>query len=772
VPTTKPNRDEIKRFDDLTIELLMQGPGLIGTSPSRLRFSADGNNVFFRWQDPLRLDSLNAIDPLTAYENYLALEHETGVYQFDVTRGSIVKLADEVADTLVSRESAWNYKRNRHGEIRDGDVYLVDLTAGRTRRVTATLGREHSIQISRSGDVVYFVRNDNLFSMQWSEGPIRQLTNLKLDDEPVDPQPSDQRGFLIDQQKALFRDFQREEEEQPKKRPAAVYLGADWEVESILISPSGRYAAVELFKEPSGARKPIIPHFVTESGYMETTETRPKVDDLRESSHVRLVDLEGDSLVALRIDDGIIANLRSWSPIDDVLLIRGITDDYKARYFYSITPDDRTPEGDVTPMILDEYRDDAWVGGPGFYSTGEWLNDGSGIFYLSEEGDGYSHLYTVSMDGTRHTRLTSGEWEVYQAHEAHDGSKWFLISNEGDAGSHRLWAMNSDGVNRRLLTDDVGQYRPLFSPDETKVALLRSTLNEPPELYLYDMASETLDGPVTQSTTDLFRSFAWVWPKVVTIKASDGGRFRAHLFEPSAFGKRPNRAGVVFIHGAGYLQNVMNWWSYYYREYMFNHLLAMNGYTVLNVDFRGSAGYGRESRVAIHRHMGGRDLDDVIDGAKYLMSRHGVGKDKVGVYGGSYGGFLTIMALFKYPDVIKCGGAIRSVTDWAHYNHWYTSRILGLPKDDPEAFERSSPINFADGFEGGLLMLHGLVDDNVLAADVLRLSQVLIELGKEDWELMLYPMEAHAFQKASSWTDEYRRIFKLFESKLAGKHDE
>jgi dipeptidyl aminopeptidase/acylaminoacyl peptidase len=201
---------------------------------------------------------------------------------------------------------------------------------------------------------------------------------------------------------------------------------------------------------------------------------------------------------------------------------------------------------------------------------------------------------------------------------------------------------------------------------------------------------------------------------------------------------------------------------------MFNHLLATRGYTVLNVDFRGSAGYGRDCRVAVHRHMGGRDLDDVIDGARYLVRETGVHEDKVGVYGGSYGGFLTIMALFKYPDVIACGAAIRSVTDWAHYNHWYTSRILGLPEEDPEAYERSSPINFADGFEGGLLMLHGLVDSNVLAADVLRLSQVLIELGKQDWELMLYPLEGHAFQRASSWSDEYRRIFELFEADLLG----
>jgi len=275
-----------------------------------------------------------------------------------------------------------------------------------------------------------------------------------------------------------------------------------------------------------------------------------------------------------------------------------------------------------------------------------------------------------------------------------------------------------------------------------------------------------LRGPFTESTTAAFRSYAWVVPEEVTFEASDGARVRAHVFKPSDFGARSNGAGVVFIHGAGYLQNVIDWWGYYYREYMFNHFLASRGYTVLNVDFRGSAGYGRECRTAIYKHMGGRDLGDIIDGATYLKKEYGIGENQVGVYGGSYGGFLALMALFKNPEDIRAGAALRSVTDWAQYNHWYTSRILGVPTEDDEAYRRSSPIYFAEGLEGDLLMLHGLRDTNVLAADVLRLSQRLIELGKENWELALHPVEAHGYRRAASWTDQMTRVFKLFERTL------
>jgi dipeptidyl aminopeptidase/acylaminoacyl peptidase len=297
-------------------------------------------------------------------------------------------------------------------------------------------------------------------------------------------------------------------------------------------------------------------------------------------------------------------------------------------------------------------------------------------------------------------------------------------------------------------------------------AVLRSTLDRPAELHVMDTATGELRSPATISTTEIYRNYAWIVPREVSFKASDGAPVRAHLFEPSAFGAKPNGAGVIFIHGAGYMQNVVDSWGFYYREYMFNNFLASRGYTVLNVDYRGSAGYGQECRTAIHGHMGGRDLGDIVDASRYLVKKHGVGRGQVGVYGGSYGGFLTLMAMFKHAADIRAGAALRSVTDWAHYNHWYTSRILGIPAENPEAYRRSSPIYFAQDLEGDLLMLHGLRDSNVLAQDILRLSQRLIELGKENWELALHPAEGHAYRRASSWTDQMTRTFKLFERVL------
>ena len=181
---------------------------------------------------------------------------------------------------------------------------------------------------------------------------------------------------------------------------------------------------------------------------------------------------------------------------------------------------------------------------------------------------------------------------------------------------------------------------------------------------------------------------------------------------PSDVGAEPNGGGVIFVHGAGYLHNVHNYWSSYYREYQFNHFLAANGYTVLDIDYRGSAGYGAEWRTGIYRWMGGKDLSDQVDGARYMVASEGVDPARIGLYGGSYGGFITLMGLFTAGDTFKSGAALRSVTDWAHYNHGYTSRILNLPHEDEEAYERSSPIYFAENFrpDQHLVMLHGMVD--------------------------------------------------------------
>ena len=363
--------------------------------------------------------------------------------------------------------------------------------------------------------------------------------------------------------------------------------------------------------------------------------------------------------------------------------------------------------------------------------------------------------------------LTEGEFEILEAELSKDKKRFFITSNSESPHEKHFYHLAANGGKMKQITTLPGSHEVEVSPDESMLAIRYSFSNKPWELYIQPNKANSQPKQITNSTTEIFDEYQWRAPEIIRFDASDGTKVPARLYQPDE--DRKNGAGIIFVHGAGYLQNVHRWWSSYYREYMFHNMLADLGYTILDIDYRGSAGYGRDWRTAIYRHMGGKDLDDQIDGAKYLVEKMGCDPDRLGIYGGSYGGFMTLMALFTSPDTFASGAALRSVTDWAHYNHPYTSNILNTPVQDSIAFAQSSPIYFAENLKGHLVMLHGMVDTNVQFQDVVRLSQRLIELEKENWELAVFPMEGHGFKEASSWADEYRRILELFDRTI-GSH--
>jgi dipeptidyl aminopeptidase/acylaminoacyl peptidase len=315
------------------------------------------------------------------------------------------------------------------------------------------------------------------------------------------------------------------------------------------------------------------------------------------------------------------------------------------------------------------------------------------------------------------------------------------------------------GGPKTQLTSQAGSHQVNLSPNEKNLATLYSYTNQPWELFVQENTPKAPVQQITQSISADFKAYPWRDPKVTSFKASDGTEVFARVYEP----KKKNKAAVIFVHGAGYLQNAHKWWSSYFREYQFHNLLADKGYTVIDIDYRASAGYGRNHRTDIYRYMGGKDLSDNLEAAKYLVEKHGIDPNRIGIYGGSYGGFITLMAMFTSPKTFKAGAALRPVTDWAAYNHGYTSNILNEPFTDSLAYHKSSPIYHAAGLKGKLLICHGLVDVNVHIQDSFRLAQRLMELKKEDWELAVYPVEDHGFVEPTSWMDEYKRILKLFE---------
>ena len=312
---------------------------------------------------------------------------------------------------------------------------------------------------------------------------------------------------------------------------------------------------------------------------------------------------------------------------------------------------------------------------------------------------------------------------MQQAKLSKDKKYFYIITNEVNPGEQQFYRLSITGSKAERITTMTGANEVTISPDEKQIAIRYSYSNKPWELYLQENKPGSKAQQVTtQAMSEEFKSYPWRDPELITFTASDGATVYARLYRPAV--ANPAKPAVIFVHGAGYLQNAHKWWSSYFHEYMFNNLLADNGYTVLDIDYRGSAGYGRDWRTAIYRHMGGKDLSDQVDGAKYLVDKLGVDPKHIGLYGGSYGGFITLMAMFTKPGVFAAGAGLRSVTDWAHYNHGYTASILNEPFNDSIAYKQSSPIYFAEGLKGHLLMCHGMVDVNVHFQDiVLRLSQ-------------------------------------------------
>lgn len=747
------------RFD-LSIPNIMRGPELYGRTPSNPRYTPDGQWIYFNWLPP-------GTDWRESSKPY-RVRAQAGAQPEQVTQAHMDSVGPSLANGDVSPDG------NRRVVSFGGDLYVTDLRAFTTRRLTDTPGiNEGNPVFANNGNRVYFVRDgQNVLSLDLDSPVIRQVTDIRPGPAPNEPRRADgQRGSLEAQQKELFgviRDQVRqdsinrvEREGRDATRMKTLYLRPNERVTNLAVSPAGNALIVTTTISAQGNRQTIVPNWVTLNGYTEDLTVRTKVGDVQNGGRAAFVSLPSGDVRWLgpvprdSTETPSITAVLDWNDAGSMALLFAERRDFKERYLYRVD----AASGRLT--TLDVLRDTAWVGGP-CYPCGGFLPGSDKLWFVSE-ADGYAHLYTVNADGSGRQQLTRGQWEVEDVNISAD-KRWFeMHTSEGSPFERHFWRMPIAGGPAERITKDVGGHTVVVSPNGQQVADVYSQANRPPELHVAPMQAMTTLSQLTTSPTAEWLAHDWIKPEIVRIPASDGVQVPARIYRPRDVGARPNGAAVIFVHGAGYLHNVHNFWSSYSREYMFHHFLASKGYVVLDIDYRGSAGYGRDWRTAIYRWMGGRDLQDHVDGARYLRRQFGIGPERVGIYGGSYGGFITLMALFTAPKDFGAGAALRSVTDWAHYNHGYTGRILNLPQDDTLSYRRSSPIFFAEGLEDPLVMLHGMVDTNVHYQDIVRLTQRLIELGKVDWELASYPVENHGFVRPDSWTDEYRRIFELFE---------
>ncbi len=761
---------------NLQLEEIMKGNEFIGPQPSNQRWSVDGKNIYFDWNPN------NDLGDKTYYWQSGFSEPKV-LPQSEVNFSEIQFQGQENFDVV--------YYTNQ------GALFSYHKKTKENKIIYQTTSTINSIQRGVNPNIIYFQQNRNVFQLNVSNFQLLQLTNFKSGNASPD---KINESFLNNQQKELFQfvneenaklEWNKELSENNKlKFPSEIFYGSST-LEALKINPNGKYVTYRLSEYPT-SKETKVENFITSDGYTKNKSAREKVSLNNISKHKMYVyNVIKDSVLPISFSNltGIKTspkyfqeynNLKDAEPFEKAITMQapvynasGNLAVFEAR---SLDNKDRwiiqLNLETATIIELDYQHDEAWIGGPGIpgynFSNGTlgFLSDNKTIYFQSE-ATGFSHLYTYNLETKKKTQLTHGKWEVREVVLSKLSNSFYITTTETHPGNRSFYKLDiNSGKKIPILTND-GAYEIELSPDETKLAIRYSYINKPWEVYVADNKSNPILKQITFSTSSKFKEYKWKTPEVVSFKATDGTDVYARVYNPKVENK--NKAAIIFVHGAGYLQNAHKYWSTYHREYMFHNLLSDLGYTVLDIDYRASDGYGRDFRTGIYRHMGGKDLQDQLDGKKYLVEKLGIDANKVGIYGGSYGGFITLMALLTKPGEFKAGAALRSVTDWAHYNQGYTANILNFPETDPEAYKKSSPIYFANNLQDKLLMLHGMVDDNVQFQDIVRITQRFIELGKKDWDLAVFPVEAHGFQKTYSWVDEYRRILDLFNENLLDK---
>ena len=779
-------------LDKLTVEKIMRDPKWMGSSPSSPQWSVDGKMLFFNWNpDRALADSLY----------YITLDNQTPAK---------ASLAQQQA-LVTSNSARYNQAQTAYVYSKDGDVFYRDIKTGKTRRVTETTEFESNPQFSFNETKIVYSRSQNLYAWNIATGETQQQTNLKTGESASSGQAggartargaaprgatggSPQEEWLKKDQLQYFEVLRLRKEKKDKgdaytraARPKELRSISieDKTLQSLSISPDGRFISYRLTKPPSNSKATIVPNYVTESGFTTDIPARTKVGAPEASSTFYFYDRERDTVWTVKTDSipGIndlpdyvkdypkqLEELKKkdaprdvnvtglyWSPAGGNALLDIRSHDNKDRWL--MLWDTATQK----LKLADRQRDEAWIGGPGMFGSIGWIDENT--CWFQSEATGYSHLYTFHVPTMAKKALTSGNYEVLRSQLSKDKKYFYITTNEVHPGEQHFYRFQIANGKKEKLSTGTGSHQVTVSPDEKNLAILYSYSNKPWELFLQENKPDAKPRQLTsKAQSEEFKSYAWRDPELINFQAQDGAKVYARLYKPA--NPHPAKPAVIFVHGAGYLQNAHKWWSNYFREYMFHNLLADNGYYVIDIDYRGSAGYGRDWRTGIYRHMGGKDLSDHVDAAKYLVNSFGVDPKRIGIYGGSYGGFITLMAMFNEPEVFAAGASLRPVTDWANYNHPYTSNILNEPFNDSIAYRKSSPLYFAEGLKGDLLICHGMIDVNVHYQDAVKLTQRLIELGKDNWELASYPLEDHGFVEPSSWTDEYKRIFKLFERSL------
>ncbi|MFN3803263.1 S9 family peptidase, partial [Belliella pelovolcani] len=399
------------------------------------------------------------------------------------------------------------------------------------------------------------------------------------------------------------------------------------------------------------------------------------------------------------------------------------------------------------------------------YNDNFYFLSGDRGFIRTSEQDGFKHIYHHDMSGKLIKQITSGRWEVSSLIGVDEkGKKIYFISTEASPLERNLYVINMDGKNKKILTPASGTHSINMSKDFKYYIATHTQANSPARITLNTAAGKELQVlEDNQELRDRLKDFALAEKEFFDFKTVDGTSLNAYMIKPADFDPAKKYPVLMYVYGGPGSQNVTNSWGGT-RDFWHHHLAA-EGYIVVCVDNRGTGARGRDFKHSTYANLGKIETEDQIAGARHLGTLPFVDKSRIGIWGWSYGGYMSSLALMIGNDVFKAAISVAPVTTWRYYDTIYTERYLQTPQLNPSGYDDNSPITHVDKLKGNLLLIHGTGDDNVHFQNAVDLVDALIKADKQ-FESFYYPNRNHGISGGNTSWHLYNMMTDFIKRKL------
>lgn len=483
---------------------------------------------------------------------------------------------------------------------------------------------------------------------------------------------------------------------------------------------------------------------------------------------VMVVSIEGDEMARVVPEEDIWEfSLIKWAPDSRGLAISSLSYDHKREELY--LADLRGREA----RRISATADDKWVDlcmGPRHEAS--WSHDGRLLAFLADV-EGWRHLHVVDREGGEPRQLSTGQFDVYSCLFSPSDDSIAFRSSEGNLQQQLLWSVPPSGGQAKKLVDMPGicadhylSAPPQWSPDGDLIAFPFSGVDEAPGVWLADTAATTKPKRIYSSLPEGIGQADVPHMEAVTFQSADGLTIPGALITARDLAKDQKHPALVYMYG-GFGQQASLGWNLKNKSLLFNYL-ASKGYVVLIADVRGSEGYGSELERAMYLEAGGKQVDDLVAGAKYLADLGYVDPKAIGIYGHSLGGFLTLQTVMNSPGVFAAAVGMSGVYDWDNYGNVYNYDLqvmFGSPDSIPDLAQQRSPVRQAEKLQTPVLLFHGTADFNVDIYHSEALVKELMKAGKE-FEYMVYPGEPHDWVRPEIVRDFFERTKRFLDKHL------